>query len=234
MTDLPPSGTLLALSPHLDDAVFACGRLLASTPGAIVATIFAGRPPQSQPLTDWDRAAGFSPGDDVVGIRREEDRAALDILGAQPRWLNLRDSQYGGADAEEVGKRLRELLSDCRPDTVLIPLGLFHSDHRVVHEAALSLLVPDTPCRWLAYEDALYRRIDGLRDAAIEALKVRGLDPQPVSFRESPQAELRKAGAVACYRSQLRALATPGRPGVADLEAPEAYWQLSPPPRSQP
>lgn len=231
MSELPPPGTLLVLSPHLDDAVFACGRLLASKPGAIVATVFAGRPPPGQALTDWDRAAGFLPGEDVVGWRREEDRAALDILGAEPRWLNLRDSQYGGADPGEVADRLRELLSDCRPDTVLIPLGLFHSDHRLVHKAALSLLEPETRRRWLAYEDALYRRIEGLRDQAIDELKSQGFAPRPVSFQESSQAELVKAGAVACYRSQLRALATPGRPGLADFEAPEAYWQLSPPPR---
>lgn len=225
----PPQGRLLVLSPHLDDAVFGCGRLLASSPDVLVATVFAGRPPPGLELTDWDRAAGFAPGDDVIGQRREEDRLALARLGARHCWLELRDSQYGGADEAAVVACLGELLADCRPDVLLIPLGLFHSDHRLVHRAALALL-GDTPrCRWLAYEDALYRRVDDLRDQAVEDLRRRGLDPRPLRFREAPDTPGRKAAAVACYRSQLRALATPGRPGHADLAGPEAYWHLSPP-----
>ena len=35
-----------------------------------------------------------------------------------------------------------------------------------------------------------------------------------------------KRRAVACYRSQLRALSTPGRPGFADVFATEGYWRL--------
>jgi LmbE family N-acetylglucosaminyl deacetylase len=224
----PPAGKLLALSPHLDDAVFGCGRLLASAPGAVAATVFAGRPGPGAPLTGWDRAAGFEAGDDVVGRRREEDRAALEILGARPRWLDLRDSQYGGEEEETVAAGLRELFVGCRPDAILIPLGLFHSDHRLVHRAALSFLDAFPDCRWLAYEDALYRRIAGLREEAIGRLRQRGLAPRPVRFAERADAAVRKGQAVACYRSQLRALATPGRPGQAGLKGEEAFWQLSP------
>jgi hypothetical protein len=35
---------LLVVSPHLDDAVFGCGELIASRPGATVARLFAGPP----------------------------------------------------------------------------------------------------------------------------------------------------------------------------------------------
>lgn len=224
----PPRGRLLVLSPHLDDAVFGCGRLLASAPGALVATVFAGRPPPGAMLTEWDRAAGFAAGDDVVGRRRQEDRQALAILGARPRWLDLLDSQYGGAGLEEVADALGELFAEYRPDILLVPLGLFHSDHRLVHRAALGLLDRCPGCRWLVYEDALYRRIDDLRDPAVEELRRRGFSPRPVRFQEAADAVLRKREAVACYRSQLRALATPGRPGHVGLDDPEAYWLLSP------
>lgn len=227
----PPDGRVLVLSPHLDDGVFACGRLLASLADATVATVFAGRPDPGFPLTDWDRAAGFQAGDDVVGKRREEDRRALDILGARPAWLDLRDAQYGGAGLAAVTGRLAALLEEMRPDAVFLPLGLFHSDHRLVRQAALAL-VPDYPGgRWVAYEDALYRRLPGLRDESVGELRQQGFAPQPVCFSETAGAAGRKAAAVACYRSQLQALASPGRPGDADLETPEAFWEISPPPR---
>jgi hypothetical protein len=35
-----------------------------------------------------------------------------------------------------------------------------------------------------------------------------------------------KRRAVGRYRSQLRALGGPGRPGVADVFEPEQYWRL--------
>lgn len=223
-----PSGRLLVLSPHLDDAAFGCGRLLAAVPGARVATVFAGRPPPGAALTDWDRAAGFVEGEDVVGRRREEDRQALEILGARPCWLELRDSQYGGSGQAAVAAQLAGLLAALQPEAVLIPLGLFHSDHRLVHQAALTLVERYRECRWLAYEDALYRRIDGLAARAIDRLREGGFSPRPLGFAEPPDAAARKQEAVACYRSQLRALATPGRPGRAGLEDREAYWQLAP------
>jgi LmbE family N-acetylglucosaminyl deacetylase len=71
MDVLPP---LLVISPHLDDAVFSCGQLLEVHPGATVVTIFAGRPPPGTPLTDWDSAAGFGPGEDPIGRRREVEK----------------------------------------------------------------------------------------------------------------------------------------------------------------
>lgn len=230
----PPAGKLLVLSPHLDDAAFGCGRLLASVPGAVVATVFAGRPAAGAPLTDWDRAAGFEAGDDVVGLRREEDRQALGILDARPRWLDLRDSQYGGAPEAAVSDGLQSLFADCHPDTILIPLGLFHSDHRLVRRVALALLDLCPDRRWLIYEDALYRALDGLRDQGIAGLRRRGLSPTPLRFVEAAGAAPRKQAAVACYRSQLRALATPGRPGHRGLRAPEAYWEIFPAQREPP
>jgi hypothetical protein len=40
-------------------------------------------------------------------------------------------------------------------------------------------------------------------------------------------AQERKRQAVACYASQLRALATPGRPGHSDALKGERYWELT-------
>jgi len=44
---------MLVVSPHLDDAVLSCGRLLAGRPGSVVATVFAGVPSRPDQCTDW-------------------------------------------------------------------------------------------------------------------------------------------------------------------------------------
>lgn len=218
---------LLVISPHLDDAVFACGRLLATVPGAVVATLFAGRPPEGGGLAEWDRAAGFREGEDIIGARREEDRRALELLDAWPLWLDLVDAQYGQSPSlAEVVAQMRLLLMQCLPETVLFPLGLFHSDHLLCHEAALVLMDRCSGCRWYAYEDALYRRLPSLLDEKVDALRRAGRSPRPFHLAEAPDAAARKRRAVACYRSQLKALATPGRPGHEDLAAEEGYWQV--------
>ena len=153
-------GRLVVISPHLDDAVFACGALLAAHPGATVLSIFAGDPPADQPLTPWDRDCGFAPGDDVMAMRRAEDAEALALLGATPLWLDFLDAQYGATPSvETLASALRMSIAQIAPDTLFIPLGLFHSDHVLTHRAALQAL---TGLRVVcyAYEDALYRTVD--------------------------------------------------------------------------
>lgn len=224
-------GRLLFISPHLDDAAFACGRLLASAADAIVATVFAGAPSPALPLSEWDRASGFQPGDNVVGHRREEDRQALALLGAWPLWLELQDCQYAPAPAcDHVAMQLLQLLVQCEPAAVFFPLGLFHSDHRLVRQAAIVLTKACSGCHWFAYEDALYRRLPGERENGLAALRAAGLALHRIRFAETDDAAARKQRAVACYRSQLQALATPGRTGDGDLAGAEGYWQVSPAP----
>jgi LmbE family N-acetylglucosaminyl deacetylase len=219
-------GPLVVLSPHCDDGVFGCGELLARHPGGIVVTVFAGRPPAGAPLTGWDAAAGFSAGEDVIGARRAEDRAALGVLRARPRWLPFRDAQYGGpVGVDAVAPALAAAVLVCRPATVAIPLGLFHDDHRTAHAAALRLLGHAPGVRWLVYADAIYRRLAGAVEERLAALRAAGLDPAPLP-PVTRRALGRKRRALACYRSQLRALASPGRPGWLDALEPEAYWTL--------
>jgi LmbE family N-acetylglucosaminyl deacetylase len=217
----------VVVSPHCDDGVFGCGELLASRPGGVVVTVFAGRPAAGAALTGWDAAAGFRAGDDVVAARRAEDRAALAALGARPRWLPFPDAQYGGpVGAEAVAPALAAAVLACRPSVVAIPLGLFHDDHRTAHAAGLGLLGRAPGVRWLLYADAIYRRIAGAVEGRLAALHAAGLTPAPVPPAPRRHAA-RKRRAVACYRSQLRALASPGRPGWRDALEPETYWTLA-------
>jgi LmbE family N-acetylglucosaminyl deacetylase len=219
---------VLVFSPHLDDGVFACGQVLAAHPGAVVATVFAGGPADRQILRPWDRDAGFAPGDDVVAARRVEDRAALAALNATPHWLDFPDQQYvgpgGRQDRAAVEAAVEQLLHQHQPALALLPLGLFHSDHVLASDAVLAVAAGLPGVRWAAYEDALYRRIPGLVQDRLVALRLAGWRATPVDL---PSAGLeRKRPAVACYASQLRALATLQRPGHADAFAPERFWSI--------
>lgn len=92
-------GMHLYLAPHLDDAVFSCGGLIARQSACgdnvVVMTICAGDPPAGQfsllaqaMHSRW----GFGPG--TVGARRAEDRMACGRLGASVIHLPVPDSIY--------------------------------------------------------------------------------------------------------------------------------------------
>lgn len=219
---------ILVVSPHCDDAVLSCGELLADRPGSVVVTLFAGRPPAGQALTEWDAAAGFREGDDVMGERRAEDHAALALLGATPVWLDFCDAQYQcSPDAETLAAALAAVMRSSGLHRIVLPLGIFHSDHILAHTAGRWALARQPAWRACFYEDAIYRRYQGLLAARLAELKSQGLALQRRVLPVTPRPAL-KQEAVACYRSQLRALSTPGRPGHADAFAPESYWRLPP------
>jgi LmbE family N-acetylglucosaminyl deacetylase len=222
-----PLRHLLFLSPHCDDVVFACGGVLESHPGSVVATVCAGRPGTVSAVTEWDAAAGFGPHDDVMAERRAEDLAALSLLGAWPLWLDFLDHQYQPAhEPRDLQRAIDALVRAIRPHALFIPLGLFHSDHRAVHEAALQVSLVHRSLASFLYEDALYRRIPGLVDQRLTALAEAGFSMTPVSFPSRDPSE-RKMQAIRRYRSQLRALTTRGRPGYLDAVSPERYWRLT-------
>jgi LmbE family N-acetylglucosaminyl deacetylase len=219
-------GPHLFVSPHLDDAVFACGAWIASAAPATVVTVFAGSARPGAASAPWDGECGFHAGDDVVALRREEDRAALALLGAQPIWLDFRDDQYGesrGADAIAVA--LADAIDREAASAIHCPLGLFHSDHRRASDAALALFDRFASLDWNVYADAISRRIEGASDARVRDLAARGFALERASPRIAAGAGERKRAAVACYASQLRALRT--RRSHDDVFAPETHWRLS-------
>ncbi|MGQ0750742.1 MAG: PIG-L deacetylase family protein [Betaproteobacteria bacterium] len=216
---------LLVISPHLDDAVFACGDLLAVHPGSTVVTVFAGVPERFSGLTEWDAVCGFVSARDAVLGRRREDETALAVIGAHARWLPFRDAQYGEpARSIDIARALRRAVREVACDTVLLPLGLFHSDHEITHHASLALLREGLPLRWMCYEDTFYRCIPGLVQQRIARLS-RGhrLSAPLVNSKGLTSA---KRQAVYCYASQLRGLSSAGRPGHLDALTAERYWPL--------
>ncbi|MGI4813019.1 MAG: PIG-L family deacetylase [Janthinobacterium lividum] len=229
----------LLVSPHLDDGVFSCGAWLAAHRPATVLTVFAGRPERAAMSTDWDRQCGFADAAQAMTVRYEEDQQALRTLGAMPLRLSFLDSQYGETPrVEAIADALVTAFDTHDGDTILLPLGLWHSDHVLTHEACLlamrrlETLAPAAPPfrrRWIAYEDALYRRMEGAVQRRVAALAQQGIAATPV-WLEAPQLTERapaaaKREAVAAYASQLRAF---GPDGYDDVATTERYWALTP------
>jgi LmbE family N-acetylglucosaminyl deacetylase len=112
---------LLAISPHLDDAVLSFGASLARArqggAEATVFTVFAGipKPPYSAMAERLHASWGFSPDQDAPSCRRKEDIAALDYLGVNYRHGPFQDVIYrrspdgqwlvGGDRRPAIGRR---------------------------------------------------------------------------------------------------------------------------------
>lgn len=241
-------GKVLAVSPHLDDAVFSCGALLATCRPAVVVTVFAGEPEVRNVVTPWDTSCGFLNAHHAMQARRHEDQMALGILDARPIHLPFLDAQYGQSpQPRNIRHAVHEVILREKPETVLIPLGLFHSDHILVAEAMMSLRQTGLDVRWVAYEDALYRRKPGLLHRRLEQLRAEGIGLTFLAFHSHIQA-FGKARAVAAYASQLHGVGLlrhdnsnlaagaggKGRRGTGtqalradgDTAAPEGYWLL--------
>ena len=234
---LPAPGELDAvviLSPHLDDAVLGCGRLMAAHPGATVVTVYAGGPPTyPDPMTHWDTLAGFRPGDDVLARRREEDAAALAGLDATPYWLDFVEHQYlprpEWVGPEATVDRLEAVLRELRPSAVLIPFGLANPDHAATHEAGLLVRDRFPEPSWLCYEDSGYKHIPGMLAWRVSQLFRRRVWPTPVAVATDDAHDAAKRAALDRYGSQLLALEADWQLGPK-LVAPEQLWRLAPPP----
>lgn len=219
---------LVVVSPHLDDAVFGCGALLAGRPDSAVVTVFAATPVDAGVRTVWDASCGFADAGAAMAARRREDEAALAEVGAVPRWLDFVDGQYGeGADDAAIAAAIARALTGLGATEVFVPLGLFHDDHLRAHRTAVEALrqLPGAPA-WV-YEDAIYRAMPGVLEARLAELRGPGgarVAATPTAVARGAAADAaRKARAVRCYASQAPAL---GAEGMADTARPERYWRL--------
>src|SRR3954471_18581720 len=209
---LPPDtfARVLVFSPHFDDAAMGAGHLLLAHPGATVCTVFAG-PPDEYPAapTEWDALGGFQTGDDVVAMRREEDLAALAVLGAAHRWLDFVDHQYLAPDeratADDVARALAAVVDAIAPTAVVLPLGIANPDHVVTHDAGARVAQRRPDLAWFAYEDAGYKHIPGMMAWRISTLFHSDLWPTPMIV-PTQQDHARKRASIECYVSQLAPL----------------------------
>jgi hypothetical protein len=128
------------LSPHFDDAVLSCWRLLAGAGEVLVVNVFAGEPPPGT-LGWWDELAGARDSAAAVRTRVEEDRQALALAGRTAVNLPFLDSQYRQGDhaPADIVKALREVTLPSARIYAPASLGNHHRDHTVVRAAALAL-----------------------------------------------------------------------------------------------
>jgi LmbE family N-acetylglucosaminyl deacetylase len=224
---------IVVLSPHLDDAVLGCGRLLAAHPGVTVLTVFAGAPDRyPDPMTWWDQLAGFEPDDDPLDARRKEDAQALAELGAEPIWLDFVEHQYldrkDRALPATIVDELEAAIRRADPTMVVAPFGLANPDHDCTHEAALRVRERLPEPAWFCYEDTGYKHVPGLLAWRVAGLFRSGVWPTPAVMPVDADAAAKDA-ALSHYASQLRALESDWQLSVK-LAAPEQYWRLAPPP----
>lgn len=218
---------LLVISPHLDDAALSCSDAIWRAPRAAVLTVFAGTPTDAAMQTDWDARSGFASAGEAMRARRAEDAAALKTLAAEPIWLDFLDSQYGDTPTvDAVAAALEDVVRGFSPKTVLLPAGLFHSDHVLAHEAALRVRKRLPQLDWRMYEEAHYRRIAGFLQRRLARLLEQHVQATPLPSRPDADAASAKEAAIDCYASQLRALEARVRDGHADAFAPECFWRL--------
>jgi LmbE family N-acetylglucosaminyl deacetylase len=234
---LPPDTfeRVLVFSPHFDDAAMGAGHLLLAHPGSTVCTVFAGPPERyPDPPSEWDALGGFQPGDDVVAVRRDEDAAALAVLGAEHHWLEFVDHQYlephARATADDVAPALAAVVDAVAPTAVVLPLGLANPDHVVTHDAGVLVAQQRRDLAWFAYEDAGYKHIPGMMAWRVSKLFRGDLWPTPMIV-PTEQDHARKRAAIECYASQLAPLrADHALDERIDGAVAEQFWQLAPPP----
>ena len=126
-------GRITVLSPHLDDAVLSLGAALSaavrSGNSVRVVTVLANDPSSAAPAHPWDAACGFRTAGEAAAQRREEDRRACEVIGAEPVWLPFGDAEHGRPESDDVVRQaVAEALAGA--DTVLIPgFPLDQPDH---------------------------------------------------------------------------------------------------------
>jgi LmbE family N-acetylglucosaminyl deacetylase len=225
----------LYLSPHLDDVVLSCGgqihRRVAAGEDVVVVTVFAGAPEgEPTPLAAELHALWGLPADprEALAARRDEDDAALAVLGAKNVRWDYVDAVYRGtpagagrtqpfyptlrslyapatehrrerALAEEIAARLFELPPAAR---LVVPLGVGrHVDHLLVRRVVQQALPGDQRVRY--YEELPYaRRFLAVRRARGPAAP--GKRWQHETVRLTLADFDAKCRAIACYASQLR------------------------------
>ena len=229
--------TALALSPHLDDAAFSAGGLLATLAArgwrVVMATVFTASVPDPKGFAlacQLDK--GLAPDIDYMALRRAEDATAAEALGLiAPRHLPFREAPhrgYASAPAlfaevrpddridREIAPALADLLAAEAPDLVLAPQAVGgHVDHVQVVRA-LRALAPAAPILW--WRDFPYT----VREATPkEPLAPLFADLPAPAFGVDAAAQARKLAACAAYASQI-GFQFGGRDGLAERLAREA------------
>lgn len=130
------------LSPHPDDAVLSCWRVLTGRGDVTVVNVFTGAPNGSEESRSawWDRLTSARSSARRMRDRLVEDAEALALAGRTATNLDFLDAQYRDGDqaVEAVAERLAAVLD--RATLVYAPAALGAVvDHDIVTAAAVML-----------------------------------------------------------------------------------------------
>ncbi|MDR2984463.1 MAG: hypothetical protein LBV34_06450 [Nocardiopsaceae bacterium] len=233
--------SLVAVSPHLDDAALSASAAL-SIGGATIATVFTAMPPAGLRVGWWDRLTGATNSLDRQRLRLAEDEAVMRLLSATAVHLDESDAQYRDVDPDlrRAMDRLTDLLSGA--SEVWLPSAIGgHKDHAFARDAGLSAAIAAGHREVMLYADFPYviaygwpAWVSGLPagsylDAAFwlaDELAGTGLDEAsltPVVTKLSTEQRDLKKAVIAAYQTQAAALrlAPPdlaAEPGKLDFE----------------
>lgn len=214
--------TALAISPHLDDAVFSAGGTLAHLARSgwrvLMASVFTASVPEPEGFALACQLDKGLPADvDYMALRRDEDAAAARTLGIEePVHLPFREAPHRGyGSAPELFAELRSddrialnladafesLIAEIRPDLILAPQAVGgHVDHVQVVRALHGSRPNASKLPTLWWRDFPYTiRSAEPREPLREAFA--GLGHREIRFDAA--CEARKAAACAAYATQL-------------------------------
>ena len=232
---------MVIVSPHFDDAALSCVSLVVRHPGAVLLTVFGAGPPRVDPITRWDRASGFAPGDDVIAARAAEDLDACDALGVRQVRLKHWDSQYrttrygydgppdGASLVDSIVASIDEVVRNwvTRTDGVFhlaAPLGIGHGDHMYATRAVLIGARRLEGADLVLYEELPYAaERPRMRKRALQAVEEAGFSLEPLPLDMPGVVD--KHRVIGCYASQVRALGSKRVRTVLDAE--ERYWRAT-------
>jgi LmbE family N-acetylglucosaminyl deacetylase len=137
-----PSGPVVILCPHPDDAVLNCWSVLTSGEPVQPVTFFS-KPPPPGTVTRWDRICGARDSAEHARARLAEDERALETAGRSPVNLPFLDRQYRRPwqtpSLKELDQRLAQAVPRAR--SLYAPAGLGfapHADHELVRRLAVA------------------------------------------------------------------------------------------------
>ena len=252
------NGTHLLVSPHLDDAALSAGAWiaeLASTGAEIhVLTLFAGFPADndmSRVARNFHDRCGLPHDRTAFELRRDEDAAALAILGAHAHHTDFHDAIYrrrpdrtwhcthGQAmfdtqlpDEPDLRSSLETVIETLchrlQPTRILTCAGIgHHVDHRVTRDAALSVT------HRLGIAAEIWEDLPYASEATTERPDITG---RSIVRAPTPESWSRKYASIASYTSQVRMLWSQGQDWVQVLKnhalahdadgAGELYWAI--------
>jgi LmbE family N-acetylglucosaminyl deacetylase len=212
-------------------------------------TVFTAGEPRPGWVPGWESLSGlWQPGDDITAARRAEDELAMSLVAAEYSHLGFPDSQYRMGPpprssllgpwyklaayrrvhsrelARRVEARLRLEIAASELRTWLVPLGLRHTDHKLVARACRQVAAELADRQWVVYEELPYAREPAAQVAvALAELSHVGWVISPLE-PTGPSEEGLKRQLVLCYRSQLKVL---GNEVEVALVGPEKYYSLS-------